>query len=230
MSTEKKYRFKTKAEFDATCERDPYGDYLAGSNYFTASMQKELFGRQYNGTPENLVMVKLNNYIFPYKVTPEMIVEITDQKQEQEHVPRLRLTKEEHYLIISIRKNAESNLTEGSLIEEIERLNDINVVLLNTIKNLKEENGALRSKIERTTTDGGNQPTASRDTTEHSNPSQDNLSAIRAIVDAFEQDLKEEISNNRRVGIVIAIPRSNRGERDEISEEMLRSIFGSPLG
>lgn len=66
-----KWRFKTQKEFDDTCEKDDYGDYICGKSFFVDSMFR-LFGKEYVGSPDNLI--RHDNWL----ITPEMLMPLEE--------------------------------------------------------------------------------------------------------------------------------------------------------
>lgn len=75
----KKYRFKTKQEFEATCKKDSAGYYECGSAYFIPAMY-HLFGQPCPG------LGRFDNWLF----TESMVVEIEEDP---------RLYKEDLYIV-----------------------------------------------------------------------------------------------------------------------------------
>ena len=75
----KKYRFKTKKEFDTTCKKDHTGDYECGNAYFIPAMY-HLFGQPCSG------LGRIDDWL----ITEEMVVEIEEDP---------RLYKEDLYIV-----------------------------------------------------------------------------------------------------------------------------------
>lgn len=71
-----KWRFKTREEFEATCQKSSYGGYKCGTNTFIEPMF-DLCGKKYEGSPDNLVRVKNM-----WSVTPEMLMPIYTWKDK----------------------------------------------------------------------------------------------------------------------------------------------------
>lgn len=70
----KKYRFKTKQEFEETCRKDMFGAYVCGNDTFEQAMHP-LFGKEYNPI-NNLNIVECNG--MSWNVKPQMLVEINE--------------------------------------------------------------------------------------------------------------------------------------------------------
>lgn len=67
-----KWRFKTRQEFDDTCEKDSDGDYKCGKTRFVKGMFY-LFGEKYYGSPDSLIDVD------SWTITPEMLMPLEEE-------------------------------------------------------------------------------------------------------------------------------------------------------
>lgn len=72
----RKYRFKTKQEFEETCQKNEEGNYICGEDDFIVEYMHPLFGVEYKEHPMIPKLVILNNET--WFTTPEMLVEIKD--------------------------------------------------------------------------------------------------------------------------------------------------------
>ena len=75
---ETRWRFKTREEFEATCEKDENEDYICGDNEFV-DLMFELFGKEYEGSIDNLIRVKTSDGC-PWGITPEMLVPMEEEE------------------------------------------------------------------------------------------------------------------------------------------------------
>ena len=72
----KKYRFKTKQEFEETCKKNEEGDYICGEDDFIVEFMHPLFVVEYKPHPRFNNMVIVSNDL--WSITPEMLVEINE--------------------------------------------------------------------------------------------------------------------------------------------------------